>query len=151
MKTGIISILLSILFFTASAQVLHPVKWSYGTKKIGPDTYELHFKADMEDGWHIYSQKQPGNAVADPTKIVLNKSAAFSTVGKPKELGKMEKFYNKDVGIGANQYANTVDFVQVIKVKDQTLSSITGKISFQACTNKKCLPTEDVPFTIPIK
>ena len=52
-----------------SAQILEPVKWKYETKKITENRYEIHIAATMQNGWHLYSQTQPKEAVAVPTKI----------------------------------------------------------------------------------
>ena len=152
MKKLTTTILVLALFLNqVNAQIQKPVHWSYGLKRIGDQTYEVHLKADVDAGWHVYAQVQPKNAVAQATVIKFKKADGLVLIGKPKELGKMEKFYNKEVDIGANQYNHTVDFVQVVKIKNDAVTSIAGTITYQACTDHMCLPPEDVNFSIPIK
>jgi len=142
--------LLSLLFLVNGyCQVLAPVKWSYGLKKLSKNLYELHLKASIENDWHVYSQVQPKNAIAQKTIIKFKENDGISLVGKTKELGKPEKFYDQKMDIGATQYEHTVDFVQIIRVKGKKPDSISGTITFQACKSTMCLPAEDVAFTIP--
>ena len=143
--------LLACTVMSVIAQVEHPVKWAYGKKKIGPDTYEIHLRATIEDGWHVYAQVQPENAVSKPTSIKFKTGDDFTTVGKVKELGKMVKWEDPTSGLGANEYSGMVDFVQVVKVSNPALAAITGVITFQTCTDHMCLSPEDVNFSVPLK
>jgi thiol:disulfide interchange protein DsbD len=71
--------------------------------------------------------------------------------GKIKEIGKMEKFKDKTLGISAHQYSNKVDFVQVVKLKASAKTNVSGNIEFQTCDDKKCLPPKTVNFNIALK
>jgi len=152
MKTKWLLILLLIgLTTTLHAQIESPVHWAYGKKKIGIDTYEIHLRATVDGGWHIYSQQQPDNAVAQPTSFKFNTTNQIILVGKTKELGKLEHFEDPTSGIGASQYSGSVDFVQVIRIKDPAVSIITGTLTYQTCNDHMCLQPEDVKFSVPIK
>src|SRR5680860_1921622 len=55
-------ITLYILLFFSSLSVLsqddkNPVKFSNEFRKISDTEYELIMKADIHEGWHVYSQK----------------------------------------------------------------------------------------------
>ncbi|HUM88272.1 MAG TPA: thiol:disulfide interchange protein, partial [Prolixibacteraceae bacterium] len=41
------------------AQVVNPVKWSFSKKQLSDTQAELQFKAVIEKGWHLYSDKLP--------------------------------------------------------------------------------------------
>src|SRR5690242_20813026 len=110
-----IGLLLMTLF--VQAQSPSPVNWSFTAKKIADKKYEIHLTATVQQGWHLYSQVQPEDAVVNPTSFVFNANPLLAAEGKIKETGKMEKFHDAKLGISANQYAGTVDFVQVIKLK----------------------------------
>src|SRR5438067_7217229 len=43
----------------ASAQNLNPVSWSFNSKKISDNVYEVQMTATIQQGWHLYSQVQP--------------------------------------------------------------------------------------------
>jgi thiol:disulfide interchange protein DsbD len=160
MKTKLIVILLLMGFATTvHAQIQHPLTWAYGTKLLLPSkgdapgvrTFAVHLRATMQEGWHAYSQVQPENAVSQPTKFKFNTSNQIVLVGKVKELGTLIHFEDPGSGLGASEYSGSVDFVQVVKVKDASIKVITGTMTYQTCTDHECLPPEDVNFTIPLK
>jgi thiol:disulfide interchange protein DsbD len=60
----------------------------------------------------------------------------------------MEKWKDEASGIQANQYANQVDFVQVVKVKGNVKTSVSGSLTYQVCTNEMCLPPKTDNFVV---
>jgi len=146
-------LLAAILFSAASmnAQILNPVSWTFTAKKTADKTYEVHLTANIQSGWHIYSQTQPGDAIAIPTNISINKNPLFTLDGKIKELGKMQKFKDAALGVSANQYSDKVDFVQVVKLKAKAKTNISGSVEFQTCDDKKCLPPKTVNFNVALQ
>ena len=135
---------------TANAQ-LNPVTWSFSVKKIADKTYEVHMKATIQNNWHLYSQKQPEDAIAIPTAFTISPNPLFALDGKIKEVGKMEVMKDATLGVSANQYANTVDFVQKVKLKTNAKTNFSGNVEYQTCDDKKCLPPKKVNFSIEIK
>lgn len=142
-------ILLS-LFITASvfAQGLNPVSWNFSSKKISDNIYEIQMTATIQRGWHLYSQTQPRDAIAQPTSFVFNKNPLVEFDGKVKELGNLEKFNDKELDISANQYSNKVVFTQKVKLKGKAKTNVTGKLTFQTCDDVKCLPPKTVNVSI---
>jgi len=151
MKRTIIFLLVFVLGSNLLNAQLNPVSWTFTSKKISDKTYELHLTAMMQSGWHLYSQVQPEDAVAIPTGFKLNSNPLVTLDGKIKEIGKMEKFHDAKLDISANQYAEKVDFVQVVKLKSSVKTNITGSVEYQTCDDKKCLPPKTVTFSIPVK
>jgi thiol:disulfide interchange protein DsbD len=86
-----------------------------------------------------------------PTDFKLNKNPLLVVDGKPKEVGKMEKFHDEKLDISANQYANKVDFVQTVKLKANAKTNLSGNVEFQTCNDQKCLPPKTVNFSITIQ
>ena len=136
--------------FGARAQ-LNPVTWSFSANKVADKTYEIHMKATIQSGWHLYSQKQPDDAIAIPTSFTIRPNPLFKPDGKIKEVGKMEVMKDAALGISANQYSNTVDFVQKIKLKTNAKTNFSGSVEYQTCDDKKCLPAKTVNFSVAIK
>src|SRR6185369_13547538 len=149
MKKLLLSILLTSGCYFLYAQ--SPISWSFNSKKISDKTFELHLTANIQSGWHLYSQDQPSDAIAIPTSVSINNNPLLKLDGKVKELGKMEKFTDKNLGISAHQYSNKVDFVQVVKVKSNAKTNVAGSVEFQTCDDKKCLPPKTVNFNIALK
>ena len=144
---------LSFIFFiaTANAQIADPVQWTYTAKKIADKTYELHITASLQNSWHLYSQQQPADAIAEPTTISFSKNPLIIIEGKAKEFGKMQIFKDEKLKISANQYSGKVDFVQKIKLKGNVKTNVVGVVEYQTCDDKKCLPPKKINFSIPIK
>lgn len=147
-----ISILaIAILFSTHGWSQLNPIVWSFSAVKTGDKNFEVHMKATIQPGWHLYSQKQPDDAIAIPTSFTISPNPLFSLDDKIKEVGSMEKMKDKELGVSANQYSKTVDFVQKVKLKANVKTSFNGSVEFQTCDDKKCLPPKTVNFSIAIK
>ncbi len=139
-----------ILVVTASAQVPNVINWTFSAKKTADKTYEVHFTATLSPGWHVYSQTQPKDAVASPTTFKINNNALVKLDGKIKEVGKMQVYKDPTLGISANQYSDKVDFVQVVKLKANAKTNLTGNVEYQTCDDKKCLPPKKTTFNIPL-
>lgn len=150
MKRFILFSLLAVTGLAAKAQ-LNPVSWTFSAVKTGDKQYEIRMVATILDKWHLYSQSQPEDAVILPTTFKLTPNPLFTLEGKIQEQGKMEKFTDKTLGISANQYANTVSFVQKIKLKANVKTNLKGSVEYQTCDDKKCLPPKTVNFDIAIK
>ncbi|HJW17821.1 MAG TPA: protein-disulfide reductase DsbD domain-containing protein [Flavisolibacter sp.] len=147
-------VLILSAFFTvaiASAQNANPVSWTFTSKKLGEKEYEIQMLATIQQGWHLYSQSQPGDAIAQPTSFQFNKNPLLDMSGKVKEVGKLEKFKDKVLDVSANQYSNKVLFVQKVKMKGKAKTNVTGKLEFQTCNDEKCLPPKSVNFSIALK
>ena len=110
--------------------------------------YEVRLIANMQSGWHLYSQNQPKDAIAEPTKITFNKNPLLKTDGNIKEEGKMEKFHDATLDLSANQYSSKVEFVQMFKMKANAKTTVTGSVRFQTCNDERCLPPKTVNFTV---
>jgi len=126
----------------------NPITWSFTSKKLADNSYEIHMTATIEKGWHLYSQVQPDDAVAGPTTFTITNNPLIELVGKIKEDGKLEKFHDKELEISANQYSKTVNFVQTIKLKGKVKTSFSGSVEYQTCDDKKCLPPKTVNFKV---
>jgi thiol:disulfide interchange protein DsbD len=143
------AVLLSIfLFATMVVSAQNPVIWTFTSKKLADNSYEIHMTATIEKGWHLYSQTQPDDAVAGPTVFTITSNPLIELVGKIKEDGKLEKFHDKELEISANQYSKTVNFVQTIKLKGKVKTSFSGSVEYQTCDDKKCLPPKTVNFKV---
>lgn len=144
--------ILSSLFIVAaaSAQSLNPVSWSFSSKKVGDNVYEIQAIATIQHGWHVYSQNQPKDAIAQPTSFAFNKNPLVQLDGRVKEVGTLEKFTDKDLDISANQYSNKVIFIQRVKLRGKAKTNITGKLTYQTCNDEKCLPAKTINLSVPL-
>jgi thiol:disulfide interchange protein DsbD len=144
-----LSVLLLAFFMVAGAEAqVNPVNWTFSSKKIDDKTFELHMTATIQDGWHLYSQVQPEDAIAIPTGFKINNNPLVQLDGKVKEIGKMEKFHDKKLDLSANQYSKSVNFVQVVKLRGSAKTNVSGSVTYQTCDDERCLPPKTVKFSI---
>lgn len=148
MKKFFLVLLTVIIARSAHAQVLEPVKWSYAAKRLNSTEAMVLIKATVDRGWHIYSQ-HVGDGGPVATSFTFAPSKSFSLVGKtiePKPVSKFEKAF----GMNVSYFANSVVFQQKIKIKSGQ-PVVKGTVEFMACNDEKCLPPDEVSFSIPVK
>jgi len=146
--TRIIVFVLLITGIHANSQ--NPVKWTFTAKKIADRTYEIHLTAALPSPWSIYSQSTPdGGPVA--TSIRFSKNPLLILDGKIKEIGILKKKHEKVFGVDVLYYNSNVEFVQVIKLKNNIKTNISGIIEFMVCDEEQCLPPEEVAFSIKLQ
>jgi len=145
-------IIIALLFicqgFSASSQ--EPVQWNFSTKRIDEKTFEMHLTGTITSPWHIYSQFTPtGGPVA--TQISFSNNPIIAMIDKVREIGSLEQHHEPLFGVDVKQFSGIVDFVQVVQLKANVKTSVTGTIKYMTCNDKECLPPKTIPFTIIIK
>lgn len=145
-KIYLIALLLTATLISQAQ--LNPVTWSFTAVKVSDKVYEIHLKATIQNKWHLYSQTQPADAVINPTEFVINANPLFKLEGKVKEIGKLEVFKDAALKVSANQYSNTVDFVQKVKLNTNVKTNFAGSVEYQTCDDKRCLPPKKVNFSV---
>ena len=133
-----------------NAQVKHPIAWTFTCKAIDGNTYEVSMSANIEDGWHIYSQSTPEGGPV-PTAISFAKNPLVSLVGQPKEVGKLEQRHEELFGVDVKQFSGKVVFVQVVKLKGKAKTALSGSVYFMTCNDHECLPPVTRKFEIALK
>ena len=104
-------------------------------------------KAEVSDGWHIYSQFVSADLGPIPTSFSFEKSTAFSLIGdvhEPKAMHQIDPNFETAV----EYFKNEVTFKQ--KIKTIQSSNLNGTITFMACNEVRCIPPSDEKFTIKI-
>ena len=139
-------ITLILISFTGLAQIYSPVKWSFSTEAINDKEAYLVITADIEQGWHIYSQFiEEGGPI--PTTFTFNKSANYNLIGKPIEIPKANPVLDKTFGLMIASHENKVVFKQKIVLKNPEVK-VTGSLEFMVCNDERCLPPDDLEFSV---
>jgi len=148
MKQVLTAAIVLLIAIQGKAQILHPVHWSYAAKKTGKAEAVVFIKASVDAGWHIYSQYvKDGGPVK--TTISFHPSKTFVLSGKttePKPVSKMEKAFGMEVAY----FENEVIFQQKIRLKTGQ-ATVSGTLEYMTCNDQKCLPPDDLEFSIPVK
>ena len=140
-----VALLISIGAF---AQIETPVKWSYAAKRISATEAVVFLKATIQDGWHIYSMDvKEGGPIK--TSFTFPASKEYSLVGTPTEPTPVTK-YEKSFSMNVSYFEKAVIFQQKIKIKSANATVVKGQLEYMTCNDKKCLPPEDVDFSIPV-
>lgn len=146
MKKLLIVAVAMFIGFGAYAQIESPVKWSYAAKRVNATEAVVFLRATIQDGWHIYSQNvKDGGPIK--TSFDFTPSKEYSLIGatsEPTPVTKFESAFNMNV----SYFEKTVTFQQKIKLKSAKASVVKGKLEYMTCNDHKCLPPEDVDFSI---
>jgi DsbC/DsbD-like thiol-disulfide interchange protein len=148
MKKLLILIVLMIAGISTYAQIETPVKWSYAAKKISSTEAVVFLRATIQDGWHIYSlDVKDGGPIK--TSFTFDPSKEYSPEGKTTEPTPVTR-YEKAFSMNVSFFEKTVTFQQKIKLKSANVSVVKGKLEYMTCNDQKCLPPEDLDFSIPL-
>lgn len=149
-SSSILSLILLLSTFAeiAPAQIFKPVKWTFSSKSINGDEAELIISAKIDKGWHLYSQHIPeGGPIA----------TSFKFTGSPdyKLLGEVEEpeattVNDPNFEMELKYFSKKAVFKQKIKRLSLEAFEIKGLLEFMVCDEEKCLPPEEIEFTIKI-
>lgn len=125
-----------------------PVKWSASTEVNGTEV-TLTLRATIEEGWHLYSQKDNGFMGPIPTSFTLKDTSLYSNDGKWTE-GEPHLEYDPNFDMELEFYSHEAEFKTVVtaNVPDFTLA---GELEFMVCNDEMCLPPRYVDFSAQVK
>ncbi len=134
-----------LFFFTGlQAQILEPVKWSFSSEKVSDTEFDLIFKADIENKWHLYSQDIPMSPPA--TNFNFEEGSGYEFVGKTVEVSEVIEEYDPNFEMVLKFFAFEAVFKQRVKLTSQSPVTVKGFLEFMCCDDTKCLPPADVDF-----
>ena len=148
MKRLLLLIAVFAISKSAFAQIEAPVKWAYAAKRISPTEAVVFIRATIEPEWHIYSINQKDGGPVK-TSFTFPASKDYVLIGKASEPTPATKF-EKAFGIDVSYFEKTVTLQQKIKLKTPGATVFKGSLEYMTCNDRKCLPPDDVDFSIPI-
>jgi thiol:disulfide interchange protein DsbD len=147
MKLIVIVFLIAIIFCFNAVNAQQKIAWTYSTKKLVNNQYEVHMTANPPIGWHIYSQFTPDGGPI-PTSFSFSKNALTILVGKVVENGKLIKYYDKNFKVDVKYFEGKADFVQIIKVKGKLKTNLSGEVESMICNDRTCMPPVIEKFNV---
>ncbi len=145
MKRLIYLVALLMTFGISNAQMLNPVHWEFSSKDVSETEKELHFKAKIDDHWHVYAMELPEDG-PNPTSIEFKTMEGAELIGKVTTTSPMITKYDDMFGMEISWYEKEVDFVQRIKITGETYT-IDGYVRYMACDDQSCLPPSNEEFS----
>lgn len=136
----------ALLSITASAQLQKPVKWNVSCQKLNDTVYRVDFKANIDAGWHLYSQYLPEGNYAFPTKFEFSQTTDIELVDTVAELSEVTIEKDEIAGVMTHFYSNEALFAQTVKATG-IAPAIAGKIDFQTCNDEQCV-MDDYEFSL---
>ena len=150
MKRITLTLFSVVITAIAIGQMKNPVSWDYAAKKKTANTYEVTLTATVEHPWHIYSQNT-GKGGPVPTTVSFKTNPLVIKSGSVKEIGKLEKVFDKNFNTNVLFYSNQVQFVQTVKVKGNAKTNLSGMIEYMVCDDSQCLPPVKKSFELKLQ
>lgn len=148
---------LAVLFFfscnekkEATIENHEPVAWSFVAEKKQNDIFEVKAIAELQSGWHIYSQSTPAGGPV-PTHLRFQQNPLIKFIGDVREEGKREQHYEPLFEVDVFQFSHKVAFVQDVQVRSAATTRLSGSVRFMACNSQQCLPAKELPFSVVLK
>lgn len=133
------------------AQMFDPVQWSFEVRqKPGNNQAELILKAEIEEGWHLYSQFLEEDGPI-PTSFVFNENKAYRKLGKTEETTKPTLEYDPNFEMDLLYFSHQAVFTQRVEILQEGNHTITGELEFMVCDETQCLPPKYVEFSFQVK
>ncbi len=133
--------------YSASAQILNPVKWSVEHKQLSGNEFEIILTAKIDKGFHIFSQSLPETATPMPTEIVFDKSADYKLIGKTTEHSKPHYMKDADDVTELRMYEGSGVFKQKLSLNGVS-AKVSGTVTYMCCDDHQCLPPNDYTFEV---
>jgi thiol:disulfide interchange protein len=134
--------MLSLIFilglqYVMNGQILDPVSWKTSVEKISESEYELTIKANIDNGWHLYSQQVPeGGPVATTFSYIENTTYSLEgTTEQSKGKTVNDPIFNMRITF----FEKSATFKQRVRVSDG-FQSIEGIVEYMVCDDRRCLP-----------
>jgi len=118
--------------FGGNQEIVDPIKWHTSVEKTGDDTYNLIIEADIEDGWHLYSQFNDPMGSLPIEFEWKDADGKYEVIGKAKEIG-THKEYSDTFKVTETFFSNHAKLIQPVKVLDKNLKKIEVTLYGQAC------------------
>ncbi len=134
--------LIAVVFTTLLFAQPQPVKWS--TSYEVQDQYiKVIVHADIEEGWHLYSQNlEDGGPI--PTSFYLDTSSAFAPLGSWSE-GEPHVEFDPNFDMDLAFFSESADFTILLEPNEADFT-VKGELEFMVCNDEMCLPPTYVDF-----
>jgi thiol:disulfide interchange protein DsbD len=129
-----------------SSGMLKPLRWDVNAAPNGDGTYNILFKANLENGWHLYSQHLSNNEGPVPTTFRFKTDNAFELIGETQE-GTPRKVYDKNFMMDLEYFESGAVFTQKIKPLGSNME-VECTANAMVCNEESCLPPKDVVFKV---
>ena len=148
--------ILIVLAFVFSANTLFaqnmiadPSTWTFETKHVKDNHYQLIFHLKLKEGWHIWSLNPGGDGFQIVPSFKIKKNDAVIKLGAFKEKGNAITELMDGVDGKVTYFKNKVDYIAELEVNNNI--TLSGTYTYQVCDDKMCLPPATKKCSFEIK
>ena len=127
------------------AQIHDPVEWDFAAYDNGDGTIDLDFHAEIEAGWHVYSQFLNPFDGPIPTSFTLE-TEGVQTADTAAAECEPHLEYDPNFMMDLLFFEEQTHWVHTASFPGAIPDTIKGYLTFMVCDESKCLPPEDVDF-----
>ena len=136
LKNLFLTVVVAFMSLVAFAQPMNPVAWKASVKQDATGEYTITFKADVEQGWHVYDlgPYEVGGPMA--TTFVFE-GEGFELDGNVVASRESKREHNKIYEMEIGYYEGSVEFTQ--KVKAEAGTTLNVMVEWMACNDENCV------------
>jgi thiol:disulfide interchange protein DsbD len=133
----------------AQNMIADPSTWTFETKHVKDNHYQLIFHLKLKEGWHIWSLNPGGDGFQIVPSFKIKKNDAVIKLGSFKEKGNAITELMDGVDGKVTYFKNKVDYIAELEVNNNT--TLSGTYTYQVCDDKMCLPPATKKCSFEIK
>lgn len=130
-----------------SSEIYLPVSWEISIESESGTDAVILAKAEIDAGWYVYSASADPDAGPIPTGFTFETEEGFTVDGAPEEKGLKSKF-DPVFEMELDYFEGTAELRQRILKHNEAPLALKGYLTFMTCDDSKCLPPEDVDFSL---
>jgi len=141
---NILGVLLLVFSFVTgySQSDDNPAVWTYEVQKDSDTEYTIKIKADIHEGWHIYSQFTDENGSL-PSEFTFEKAGEdYELIGTTSESTTLTE-YSEIFEVNETFFKDRAVFTQKIKLLNPEVTQLSIGLFYQIC-KEVCIPKDEV-------
>lgn len=144
-KLHLLFLLFPFWILAQTSSLIEPAQWNFSIEKLSSTQYQITFKADIEENWHIYSQFTPEGGPLALDIQFENLNTDFTLVGAASESEVFTQ-YNETFGVNEVFFKDQLTITQKIELKNPEVKFVKGTIFYQICRDV-CI-NQDIDFVL---
>lgn len=147
MKRYLLAIIATLAVISGiQAQILKPVTWSSSVEMNDERNGRLIFKANIDEGWHLYGIDLPEGG-PNPTTFTFDKVEGMTLNGDITPSRKPHEQVDMVFHLKLNWWEDKVDFYQDFTLnKPNGAYLVEASVRFQGCNDGSCIPPSTETF-----
>ncbi|MCM4166449.1 Thiol:disulfide interchange protein DsbD [Arenibacter antarcticus] len=141
-KLAVVLIFIFGIFLGHAQSDDNPTVWTYETEKITDTEYNLIIKADIFEGWHIYSQFTDENGSLPSELSFVKVGEDYELVG-PTTESETRTEYSDIFEVEETFFKDEAIFTQKIKILNPEVTQVEVGMFYQIC-KEVCIPKDEV-------